>query len=305
MGARMTGSELRALVQLLRERGRPENPTVEEMRARYELLGQRFPAPDAAVREGVEIEGRAAELVAAPGADPARCALYLHGGGYVLGSLNTHRNLAYNLSRAAGAEVLLLDYRLAPENPFPAAVEDAVAAYRWLLARGLDPRRLAIAGDSAGGGLTVAAMVVLNDDRDPLPACGVCVSPWVDLRATGASMSAKAADDPIIWPGVIHWFAGLYLAGADPTLPLATPLHAELTGLPPLLIQVGTAECLLDDAVRLAERARRHGVEVELETVENMVHVWHMFAPILSEGREAIDRAGAFIAARTAAAAAR
>lgn len=291
----MTESELRALVQLLRERGRPETPTVEEMRARYALLGQRFPAPQGAVRETVRAPDRPAELVAAPGADPARQILYLHGGGYVIGSPDTHRNLAYALSQAAGAAVLLLDYRLAPEHPFPAAVEDAVAAFRWLLARGADPGRLAIAGDSAGGGLTVAALVALRQEGAPLPACGVCISPWVDLEGTGASMRAKAAEDPVIWPEVIDWFAGLYLAGADPRLPLAAPLHADLRGLPPLLIQVGTAECLLDDAVRLAERARAAGVPVELDAAENMIHVWHMFAPILSEGREAIARAGAFV----------
>ena len=169
----MTHSELQALVQLLRERGPPESPTVEEMRARYELLGERFPAPEGAVRDVLTIEGRPAEMIAAPGADPERCILYLHGGGYVIGSLNTHRNLAWNLSEAAGCQVLLLDYRLAPENPFPAAVEDAVAAYRWLVGHGLAPERLAIAGDSAGGGLVVSTLVVLNDDGDPLPACGV------------------------------------------------------------------------------------------------------------------------------------
>ncbi len=296
----MSESELRALIRILRERGRPENPTVDGMRERYELLGERFPAPTDAVCEPIEVEGRPAELIRTPGADPDRCVLYLHGGGYVLGSLGTHRNLACGISRAAGAQVLLLDYRLAPENPFPAAVEDAVAAYRWLLARGFDPARLAIAGDSAGGGLTISTLVVLQDDGDPRPAAAVCISPWVDLEGSGASMTAKAEEDPIIWRGVIDWFAGLYLAGTDPRQPLAAPLHAELHGLPPLLIQVGTAECLLDDAVRLAEKARAAGVAVELEATENMVHVWHLFAPILSEGRAAIDRAGAFIRERTA-----
>ena len=295
----MTASELQSLVQLLRERGRPEKPDVEEMRARYELLGERFAAPDGAVVETATIEGCPAEMIGAPGADASRCVLYLHGGGYVLGSLNTHRNLAWNLSQAAGAQVLLLDYRLAPENTFPASVEDAVAAYRWLLARGLEPKRLAMAGDSAGGGLTVATMVVLNDDRDPLPACGVCISPWVDLEGIGPSMTSKAVEDPVIWSGAIDWFAGLYLADADRRSPLAAPLYSDLAGLPPLLIQVGTAECLLDDATRLAEHARAAGVEVEIETVDQMIHVWHMFAPILSEAREAIARAGAFIKART------
>lgn len=295
----MTASELATLVQIMRERGRPEQPTVPDMRARYELVGEKFPAPAEARVEKVIAGGRPAEIVAAPEAATDRWILYLHGGGYVIGSCDTHRNLAFALSRTADAQVLLLDYRLAPEHPFPAAVEDAVAAYRWLLARGARPERTAIAGDSAGGGLVVSALIVLQDDGDPKPAAGVCISPWTDMEGSGASMQGKAEVDPVIWPPVIQWFADLYLAGADPKMPLASPLHADLGGLPPLLIQVGTSECLLDDAVRLADRARAAGVEVTLEPSEGMIHVWHMFAPILSEGREAVDRAGAFVRTHT------
>lgn len=296
----MTATELQTLVQLLRERGRPENPTVPEMRERFEILGQKFPAPEDALVEPVEIGLAGGQWVAAPGTDPSRVVLHLHGGGYVLGGgLGTHRNFAYNLSRAADARVLLLDYRLAPEHPFPAAVEDAVAAYRWLCESGVSPGRIVIGGDSAGGGLTVSTLVVLRDDGDPMPAGGICISPWTDMEGTGETMLSRQAEDPMIHPGVIAWFAGLYLAGADPRSPLAAPLHADLAGLPPLLLQVGTAECLLDDARRLAARARDAGVEVTLDEAQDMVHVWHLFAPILSEAREAIDRAGAFVRSRT------
>ncbi|MFN4089117.1 MAG: alpha/beta hydrolase [Alphaproteobacteria bacterium] len=295
----MTATELSALIQIMRERGRPDQPTVPDMRARYELLGEKFPAPADARVETVSAGGCPAEIVSAPGVAGDRWIVYLHGGGYVIGSCATHRNLAYALSRAGDAQVLLLDYRLAPEHPFPAAVEDAVGAYRWLLQRGARPERTAIAGDSAGGGLTVSALVVLQDDGDPLPAAGVCISPWTDMAGTGVTMRTKAEVDPVIWPGVIRWFADLYLAGADDDSPLASPLHADLAGLPPLLIQVGTAECLLDDAVRLAEKARAAGGEAVLEPADDMIHVWHMFAPILSEGRDAIERAGSFVKART------
>ncbi|MET4701489.1 monoterpene epsilon-lactone hydrolase [Constrictibacter sp. MBR-5] len=296
----MTATELATLIQAMRDRGRPEQPTVPEMRARYELLGEKFPAPGDARVEKVSAGGCPAEIVAAPEAAASdRWIVYLHGGGYVIGSCDTHRNLAYALSRAADAQVLLLDYRLGPEHPFPAAVEDAVGAYRWLIARGAKAERTVIAGDSAGGGLTVSALVVLQDDGDAMPAGGVCISPWTDMEGTGATMQSKAEVDPVIWPPVIAWFADQYLAGADPKMPLASPLYADLKGLPPLLVQVGTAECLLDDAVRLADRARAAGVEVVLEPWDDMVHVWHMFAPILSEGRDAIERAGAFVRERT------
>jgi len=298
--ATMTVTELNTLVQLLRERGRPENPTVPQMRERFKLLGQKFPAPADAVVEPVVVGEATGEWISAPGVDRSRVVLHLHGGGYVLGDgLVTHRNFAYNLSRAADARVLLLDYRLAPEFPFPAAVEDATAACRHILAEGIEPRRLVISGDSAGGGLAVSTMVVLRDDGDPLPAGAICISPWTDMEGTGETMQSKLTEDPMITPEAIAWFAELYLAGADPRSPLATPLNADLAGLPPLLIQVGSAECLLDDARRLAARAEQAGVDVRLEVADRMIHVWHLFAPMLSEGRDAIERAGSFVRERT------
>lgn len=195
--------------------------------------------------------------------------------------------------------MLTIDYRLAPENPHPAAVEDAVAAYRWLLGSRVEPGRTVLAGDSAGGGLTAATLVSLRDQRDRLPAAGVCICPWVDLEITGKSMDTNAEADPLVKRDVVTNMAAGYLQGQDPRTPLASPLHAELRGLPPLLIQVGKSETLLDDASRLAERARIAGVDVTYEAWPDMIHVWHAFGSFLPEARQAIDRIGEFIRQRT------
>jgi acetyl esterase/lipase len=291
----MASQELTALITLLTSRPRPEHLSVVEMRLGFEILGRRLPVPDDVSTSAVHAGGVPAEWVVAPGADPQRVVLYLHGGGYVVGSLATHRGLAGRLSRAAAARVLLLAYRLAPEHPFPAALDDATAAYRWLLASGIKPTRLAIAGDSAGGGLTIATLVALRNAGTPLPAASVCLSPWIDLEGTGASVTTKAHLDPVVQPDVLRQLAAWYLGGADPHTPLAAPLYADLRGLPPLLVQVGTAEILLDDATRLVDRATAAGVAVTLEAWDDMVHVWQLFASMLQEGQQAIDAIGAFI----------
>jgi acetyl esterase/lipase len=185
---------------------------------------------------------------------------------------------------------------MGPEHRFPAAVDDAVAAYRWLLDAGYAPERLAIAGDSAGGGLTMATLLALRDRKLPLPATGVCLSPWVDLTMTGASMTSKLKDDPMLSREPLQMMAKHYLGNGDPRAPLASPVFAELRGLPPLLVQVSGAEVLLDDSTRLAERARAAGVAVELEVWPDMVHVWQAFAALLPEGQQAIERIGAHLA---------
>ncbi|MCW5734560.1 MAG: alpha/beta hydrolase [Enhydrobacter sp.] len=296
----MTVAQLDSLVTLLRSRPAPETPDVAQARARYEkmavVLGG---APDAKC-EKVDAGGVPAEWVAAPGIDGERAVLYLHGGGYAIGSLNTHRRLAYDISAASGARVLVIDYRLAPEHPFPAAVDDAAVAWRWMLAQGLDPKRIAIAGDSAGGGLTIATLVNLRDQKLALPGCAVAISPWVDLEGLGASIAGRAAQDPMVQKDGLLWMAGMYLAGTDAKMPLAAPLHADLEGLPPVLVQVGTAETLLDDATRIAEKLHMAGVDVKLSVWPNMVHVFPFFAPVLSEGRDGCLEIGTFIRSRTA-----
>lgn len=292
----MSRQQLQTIVQMLRSQPvvKPD-ATVEEARAGFEQIAGMFPVDGDIKREAVEAGGVKAEWVSTPNGDPGRAILYLHGGGYVIGSINTHRALAARLARAAKARVLVIDYRLAPEHPHPAAVEDSVAAYRGMLGQGLKPARIVVAGDSAGGGLTVATLVAIRDAKLPLPAAGACLSPWVDLEGVGASMATKADADPIVQKAGIEQMAAAYLAGKDPRTPLAAPLYADLTGLPPLLIQVGTAETLLDDASRLAERARKAGVAVSYEASEDMIHVWHLFASMLDEGQEAIDRIGEFV----------
>ena len=291
----MTVAQLQSIVSLLRSRPGPETPDIGYSRAAYEklavLLGG---APDAKC-EKVDADGVPAEWVAAPGIDSQRAVLYLHGGGYAIGSINTHRRLAYDISAASSARVLLIDYRLAPEHPFPAAVDDAAKAWRWLLQQGFTSDRLAIAGDAAGGGLTIATLVNLRDRKLGLPACAVAISPWIDLEGQGASITTRAAQDPMVQKAGLLWMAGLYLAGKDPRTPLAAPLHADLTGLPPVLVQVGTAETLLDDATRLAEKLYRAGGDVRLAVWPDMLHVFPFFAPILSEGRDGCREIGQFI----------
>jgi|SRR5579885_2820373 acetyl esterase/lipase len=296
----MSQQQLDSLIQMLKSQPLNPNLSVQETRAGFEQMAAMFPVAGDVKCEPVSAGGVKAEWVSAPGADPNRAILYLHGGGYVIGSINTHRSLAGRLSRASKARVLLIDYRLAPENPHPAAVEDAVAAYRWMLQQGLKPSRIAVSGDSAGGGLTVATLVAIRDAKLAMPAAGVPISPWVDLEGIGDSMTTKAAVDPIVQKAGLLQMAQAYLAGKDPRTPLAAPLYADLSGLPPLLIQVGTAETLLDDASRLAERARKAGVQVTYEPWENMIHVWHLFAPMLDEGQQAIERIGAFVQEHTA-----
>jgi len=295
----MASPELQLVLQMLV--GNPlagERPP-DEMRAGLEAMAGTFELePDVHV-EKLVVAGMPAESITSPEVSPARVVLYLHGGGYVVGSLNTHRDLVARLGRAACARAVAIEYRLAPEHPHPAAVDDAVAAYRWLLASGVTPDRIAIAGDSAGGGLTLATLVALRDLDVPLPGAGVCFSPWVDLEGTGASMDTNL-DDPLLNRASILHFARFYLGRGtiDPRTPLAAPLYAELRGLPPLLIQASRHEVLLDDSVRIAEKARAAGVACELELTDEVPHVWQIFAAILPEAREAIARAGAFLRRR-------
>ena len=296
----MSQEQLDKLVTLLRERPQPDPKTVEAMRDRINELGDKMPPPDDAVVESLTVAGCAAEWVSAPGCNPNRQVLYLHGGGYVIGSPHSHRNLAYNIAKAVDGRCLVIDYRMGPEDPFPAAVDDAVAAWQWMLAEGGNPARMAIMGDSAGGGLTVAVQVALRDKGIQLPACSVPISPWTDLEGTGGTIKSKAEEDPMVAEDGLHWFSDLYRGGADVRDPLVSPLYADLSGLPPMLIQVGSAEILLDDSNRIAAKARTQGVDVTLEVWDKMPHVWHLFAPMLDEGGDAIAKLGAWTRERTA-----
>ena len=225
----------------------------------------------------------------------SRVILYLHGGSYVSGSCNSHRSIAANIAIASKARALTLDYRLAPEHPHPAAVDDAVSAYKWLIDGRVDPKHLALVGDSAGGGLAVALLVSLRDSNIPLPAACVCLSPWTDLAFTGETWKSKAAVDLIIYDYKELAFAKMYLGGLDPKTPLISPLYADLKGLPPLLVQVGSDEVLLSDATRLADKLKQAGVNAVLDEWNNMQHVWQFAASFMPEGRRAIERIGEFI----------
>lgn len=297
----MPSPELQMVIDLLRSAPPvPRGAPWAEQRAALENLAALMPPPADVRFTPVDAGGVPAEWVAAPGAGADRAVLYLHGGGYCIGSITTHRQLAADVSRAAAARVLLIDYRLGPEHRFPAAVDDATRACRYLIDSGVRPTQTAIAGDSAGGGLTAATLLALRDARAPLPAAGVCLSPWFDLTTSGASMQSKAAIDPIVQRESLQRMADAYLGAADPKTALASPLFADLTRLPPLLVHVGTAEILLDDSTRFAEGARAADVDVTLEVWDDMVHVWHAFAFLLPEARQAIERIGAFLRRRWA-----
>ena len=289
----MPSAQHEMVVQMLTARPAVVGASVAESRAGFEQLAQMFPlAPDVR-HEPVDAGGVPAEWVSVPESRADRAIFYLHGGGYVIGSLNTHRELASRIARATRARALVVDYRLAPEHPFPAALDDALAAYRWLLGTGVSPSRVAIAGDSAGGGLTLATLLALRDRRQPLPACGVCMSPWTDLEGTGRSAQPGGADDPLLKVEGLREM-GQHYARASLRNPLAAPLYADYRGLPPLLIQVGTREILLDDSKRVAEKAKSAGVDVTLEPWDGLIHVWQLFGPNMPEAVQAVDRIGEF-----------
>jgi acetyl esterase/lipase len=269
---------------------------VAQARALYDVMGPPI-AEDIRV-EPVTVVSVPAQLLKPPNADAGRALLFLHGGGYVYGSLLSHGGMAAEIARHSKCKALQLHYRLAPEHPYPAAVEDACAAYEWLL-QSHSPEKIAFVGDSAGGGLVMCALVALKDQGRPLPGAAVCISPWVDLEATGESYSKRQALDPMVESDLVSFLSGLYLNGQDPKAPTASPVYADLHGMPPLLIQVGEREILFSDAAWLFEKARSSGVDVTFEEWPQMVHVWHLYYPVLSAGREAIAGVGEFILQKT------
>jgi acetyl esterase/lipase len=269
--------------------------TMDEFRLWYEQFTAQFPMEDDAVYEPVAAGGVHAEWIYGPDALEDRVLVWLHGGGYIIGSMRTHRAPLSRLSKASGARVLGLNYRMAPEHPFPAAVQDSVAAYRWLLSSGINPKSIVIGGDSAGGGLTAATLIALRYEGDPMPAAGILHSGWTDLSNSGDTFITKAEEDPIIDREMVDTMASAYLGDRDRKTPLASPFYADLRGLPPLLLQVGTAEVLLDDSLGFAERAKAAGVDVTLRVWDDVPHVWQMFASFLPEGQQAIEESGEFI----------
>ena len=298
----MGRSDRAAVIALLKQSAteNSKDADVAAMRARMDGLSEMFPQVPGTTIEPATVGGVKGDWVRVGDARRDAVLLYLHGGGYMAGSPKSHRHLIAAFSQASGLSVFAPDYRLAPENPFPAAVDDALAVYKALLDSGIAADKLAIAGDSAGGGLTVATLIAARDKKLPMPACAVCISPWADLSQSGEAYRTRASRDPMITKAGLDQGAAMYLAGKDAKSPLASPVFADLKGLPPLLLQVGTEEALYDDTTALKARAESAGVEVSAESWAGMVHVWHAFYPLLSEGRDAIARVGAYIGAHIA-----
>lgn len=271
---------------------------VAAMRAMMEQQASVKAPPADVSRRDFDAGGIPATHIATPGARDDRGVLYFHGGGYVLGSLDTHAELMARVARACRAPVLGIDYRLAPEAPYPAAVDDAVASYLRLTDQGIKPEQIVLAGDSAGGGLALACLLALKARGAPLPAGAALLSPWTDLTASGDSLRSRAEQDPMISPELLAPMAALYLAGSAADDPLVSPLFGDLSGLPPLLIQVGNDEVLLDDSTRLAERAKQAGVTATLQIVDGGYHVFQDH-PTLPESVTALSEIGRFFDAVT------
>lgn len=290
----MSNAEIDAIRALLTAKPRPIGWTAR--RARLDEVGAVWPPAEDIRCETVELEHCQAEWSTAPGIDASRVLLFFHGGGYCSGSILSHRRMVTETGRAAKVRTLAVGYRLAPEHPFPAALDDALAAWRFLRDSGFTPERIAIGGDSAGGGLTVALINRLRELGDKGPACAWLVSPWTDLTLSGATLVTKDAVDPIIHKGYLDELARAYLPPAiERTDPRVSPLFADLAGLPPTLIQVGASETLIEDSTRFAAVAGAANVPVTLEIWPNMIHAWHLWNAHLADGREAIAHAGKFI----------
>ncbi|MFX1374703.1 MAG: alpha/beta hydrolase [Promethearchaeota archaeon] len=293
----MVSKEMERIISILKQfLGEVSEPSVKVLRDGFEQIGKMFKIPKDAKCEPLDAAGVPAEWISVPESINDRVLLYFHGGGYVSGSINSHREYCVRLARASKTKVLLINYRLAPEHRFPAALEDATKVYDWLISsEGIKPKNIVIAGESAGGGLTIATLLKLRDDNKELPIVGIPLSPFLDLEVTGESVKTKAELDPMSTEAMLKFCAEQYLGERDKKNPLASPLYADLKNLPPLYIQVGTAEILMDDATRFADLAKAAGVDVLLEIWDDMIHMFQMFASMAPEGQEAIDKIGEFI----------
>jgi len=298
----MPSQAMQDAIDALRDRQKASSsqapPPLAELRASFTPGDRLYPLPGDVLVSDVDAGGVPAHWLAAPGAHAGRVLLFMHGGGYELGSVRSDGELAARLGRAAGMRVLFPEYRLAPEHPFPAAIDDVLTAWHWLRTQqGVSASSAAVSGASAGGGLAVALLVATRDAGEPRPAAGALMSPTVDLTSSGVSMRERVDQDPISTPALLQGFAADYLAGADPKTPLASPLFASLAGLPPLLIQVGTSDLLLSDSERLAAAAAQAGVDVTLEVGEGLPHVYQLLRDT-PEAAEATGRSGKFLRAR-------
>lgn len=294
----MADTEINAIRALLSAKPRPIGWA--ERRARIEEVGAVWPVASDITLEPVQVGEIACEWSLAPGADPSRVLLFFHGGGYGSGSIVSHRRMVTEAGRAAQARTFAVAYRLAPEHPFPAAYDDALSVWRFLLSQKLAAQRIAIGGDSAGGGLTIALMNRLRDSGEALPGCAWLVSPWTDLTMTGDTLVTKDAVDPLIHKSYLEELAQAYVPpDISRTDPRVSPLFADLRGLPPLLIQVGSAETLLADSARLAAAAGAADVSVTMEVWPHMIHAWQLWNAHLEDGRRALQHAGSFIQMHT------
>jgi acetyl esterase/lipase len=267
-----------------------------ERRLRLDEAGSIWPVADDVRLEPVDLDGVPGEFSIVPGSDPSRVLMFLHGGGYCSGSIVSHRRMVTEAGRAGSVGTLAVGFRLAPEHPFPAAYDDALTAWRWLCKQGIAANHIAVGGDSAGGGLSLALAMRLRDAGEALPGCLWLSSPWTDLTMSGATLTSKDAIDPLIHKPYLEELASAYVpAGMARTDPRISPLFADLHGLPPMLIQVGSAETLLDDSVRLAGAAGASNIPVTLEIWPDMIHAWALWNAKLVAGREALASAGAFI----------
>ena len=293
----MVSKGMEFVINTIKERNTQDiKERVQKSRDGLEDLAKLVKVPKDVKCISLDVKGIAAEWVSAPEARDDKIIFYLHGGGYISGSLNSHRELVSRISRASKARVLIIDYRLAPEHPFPAAVEDSTKAYKWLIDdQKVNPKNIIIAGDSAGGGLTFATLLNLRDNGIALPAAAVGLSPWTDLGITQESYRNNRKIDPVVSIYGIIFDAELYLGDTDYKNPLASPIYGDLKDLPPLYIQVGTAELLLDDSVVLAKRAKEAGVDVTLDIWDDMPHVFPAFAMFAPEGQEGIEKIGEFV----------
>jgi acetyl esterase/lipase len=290
----MDQSELEAIRKLLISKSRPVGWI--ERRQRLDEVGSVWPVAEDVTLVPVDASGVAGEWSNVPISDPSRVLLFFHGGGYCSGSIRSHRRMVSEAGRAAKVRTLAIAYRLAPEHPYPAALEDAHSAWRFLRQAGIAAAQIAIGGDSAGGGLTAALIDRLKADREELPACAWLVSPWVDLTLSGSTITSKDAVDPLIHRAYLEELAGAYVPAAiNRTDPSVSPLFADLRGFPPCLIQIGSAETLLADATRFAAAAGVADVPVRLEIWSHMIHAWHLWNAQLEAGRRALDSAGEFI----------